>query len=538
MRPLLTVRGLDVSYGQTQVLFGVDLDVHDGEIVALLGTNGAGKSTILRAISGLSPASAGRIELDGRDITSADPNTTAKLGITQVPGGRGVFPTLTVADNLRAASWLYRKDKAHLAQATARVLEYFPALERRWELPAGSLSGGEQQMLSLGQAFLARPRLLMIDELSLGLAPTIVDQLLEIVHAIHESGTTILVVEQSVRTALRLAERAVFLEKGEVRFSGPTAELIERSDILRAVYLRGAGAIGGAGPPKAKTKAKARAKAKANGEASTNGHAPAPVDRPIVLEAIEVTKRYGGVIAVDGVSFALHEGEVLGVVGPNGAGKTTLFDLLSGFTEIDDGRVRLHDRDVTALPAHQRAALGLGRSFQDARLWSSLTVREAIAVATERTVTAGDTVSALLGMPAVRDSERQVDARVAELIGLLGLGAFRDKFIAELSTGSRRMVEIACLIANEPRILLLDEPSSGIAQREAEALGPVLKRVQSHLGASILIIEHDMPLLTGVADRLIALDIGRFVTTGSADEVLSHPQVVSSYLGEREAVGS
>ncbi len=238
------------------------------------------------------------------------------------------------------------------------------------------------------------------------------------------------------------------------------------------------------------------------------------------------------------MSFALHEGEVLGVVGPNGAGKTTIFDLLSGFTEIDDGRVRLHDRDVTALPAHQRAALGLGRSFQDARLWSSLTVREAIAVATERTVTAGDTVSALLGMPAVRDSERQVEARVAELIDLLGLGAFRDKFIAELSTGSRRMVEIACLIANEPRILLLDEPSSGIAQREAEALGPVLKRVQSHLGASILIIEHDMPLLTGVADRLIALDIGRFVTTGSADEVLSHPQVVSSYLGEREAVGS
>ena len=135
---------------------------------------------------------------------------------------------------------------------------------------------------------------------------------------------------------------------------------------------------------------------------------------------------------------------------------------------------------------------------------------EAIAVATERTVTAGDTVSALLGMPAVRDSERRVaDSGRANSSSCSELGAFRDKFIAELSTGSRRMVELACLIANEPQILLLDEPSSGIAQREAEALGPVLKRVQDHLDASILIIEHDMPLLTGISDRLIALDIGR-----------------------------
>ncbi len=255
-----------------------------------------------------------------------------------------------------------------------------------------------------------------------------------------------------------------------------------------------------------------------------------------MLEAVEVYKAYGGVTAVDEVSFALHKGEVLGVVGPNGAGKTTLFDIVSGFATIDRGRVAILGEDVTDLPAHKRAALGLGRSFQDARLWSSLTVVEAIAVATERTVTAGDTVSALLGMPAVRDSERRVSVRVAELIDLLELGAFRDKFIAELSTGSRRMVEIACLIANEPQILLLDEPSSGIAQREAEALGPVLKRVQGHLDASILIIEHDMPLLTGISDRLIALDLGQFVVSGTPDEVLSHPQVVSSYLGERDSV--
>jgi branched-chain amino acid transport system ATP-binding protein len=530
VKPLLTVEGIDVAYGQTQVLFRVDLEVGEGEIVALLGTNGAGKSTVLRAIAGLSPPTAGRVTFEGEDITDIDANGTARLGITVVPGGRGVFPTLTVADNLRAAGWLYRKDRKRLEQATQEVLGYFPALERRWELDAGSLSGGEQQMLSLGQAFLARPKLLMIDELSLGLAPTIVDQLLGIVHAIHEQGTTILVVEQSVRTALRLAERAVFLEKGEVRFTGPTTELLERSDILRAVYLRGA--AGGA--PAASTNGSRRSP-KAAAEAATARMA-AFGDAPIALEAVGLTKRYGGVTAVDDVSFTLREGEVLGVVGPNGAGKTTVFDLLSGFSELGSGTVLLEGADVTHLPAHARAARGLGRSFQDARLWSSLTVREAIAVATERTVIAGDTVSALFGMPAVRDSEQRVAAQVADLIDLLGLGAFRDKFIGELSTGSRRMAEIACLIANQPRILLLDEPSSGIAQKEAEALGPVLKRVQAHLGASILIIEHDMPLLTAVADRLLALDTGLLVTTGTADDVLSHPTVVSSYLGEREAV--
>src|SRR5207244_913053 len=148
--------------------------------------------------------------------------------------------TLSVGENLRVAGWLYRGESDYLKDATERVLEYFPILRTRWDTASGSLSGGEQQMLSLGQAFIARPKLLLIDELSLGLAPTVVQSLLEIVRAIHRNGTTVVLVEQSVNTALKLAERAAFMEKGEIRFTGSTRELLNRPDILRAVFLKGA----------------------------------------------------------------------------------------------------------------------------------------------------------------------------------------------------------------------------------------------------------------------------------------------------------
>jgi branched-chain amino acid transport system ATP-binding protein len=529
--PLLQLSGVDVAYGQTQVLFGVDLDVEEGEMVALLGTNGAGKSTVLRAVAGLNPPTRGTIRFAGQDITRLDPGATSRLGITQVPGGRGVFPTLTVAENLRVAGWAHRrKDKADLARRQAQCLEWFPSLHRRWDTHAGDLSGGEQQMLSLSQALLGRPRLLMIDELSLGLAPTVVEDLLEIVRAIHADGTAVVLVEQSVTTALRLAHRAVFMEKGEVRFEGPTADLLERDDILRAVYLHGGARAGGRGG-----RAGHRAEADPARPAVTarRGRAPIVADAPPPLEAHGVTKRYGGVTAVDGVDLRLAEGELLGIIGPNGAGKTTLFDLLTGFAGCDDGTVHLRGRDVTGAPAHRRAARGLGRSFQDARLWPSLTVRECLLVAGERSLGSRDPLSAVLRLPAQRESEALAGATADDLIELVGLQAFAGKHLSELSTGSRRMVEIGGLLANGASVLLLDEPSSGIAQREAEALGPVLLDLRTQLGASIVLIEHDMPLLTSVADRLLALDTGAVVTDGPADEVLRHPQVVASYLGQR-----
>ena len=203
---LLDIQDLRASYGAVEVLRGIDFTVAKGEIVALLGTNGAGKSTLLKAISGLVDPIAGSIAFDGRDITHADAVTTSKLGIIQVPGGRAVFPTLTVAEHFRCGTWLYAsEDEAEVQARVDRVLELFPRLRERWDQMAGNLSGGEQQQLGLGMAFVAKPRLLIIDELSLGLAPTIVEQLLDIVRAIHDQGCTIVLGEQSVNVALTIA---------------------------------------------------------------------------------------------------------------------------------------------------------------------------------------------------------------------------------------------------------------------------------------------------------------------------------------------
>ena len=234
------IRSLDAGYDGVQVLFGVDLDVGDGEMVAVLGTNGAGKSTLMRAISGLVVPTAGEVMFDGKAITTYEAYRITEAGILQVPGGRGIFPGLTVAECLRVAGWLYDTDDEDLARATQTVLDYFPVLYRRWHTPAGSLSGGEQQMLSLSMAFIAKPRLLIIDELSLGLAPTVIESLLGIVEGIHDHGTAVILVEQSINLALRLCDRAIFMEKGQVVFSGSTADLLDRQDIVRAVLLGGA----------------------------------------------------------------------------------------------------------------------------------------------------------------------------------------------------------------------------------------------------------------------------------------------------------
>ena len=519
--PLLECRGVDVAYDQVQVLFGVDLDVKDGEIVALLGTNGAGKSTLLKAISGLVDPGAGTIVFDDRDITHADAVTTSKLGIVQVPGGRAVFPTLTVAEHFRCGTWLYaREDPAEVQARIDKVLELFPRLHERWEQMAGNLSGGEQQQLGLGMAFVAKPRLLIIDELSLGLAPTIVEQLLDIVRAIHDQGCTIILVEQSVNVALTIASRAYFMEKGEVRFSGPTQDLLERGDILRSVFLEGAAAGKG---DKAQTRAQVAAAARAgDGESS---------DEPPMLEVTGLTRRFGGITAVDDVSFTLSPHSILGLIGPNGAGKTTIFDLVSGLLPTDGGRLFFKSTDITGWGPDRRAAFGLGRSFQDARIFPTLTVAENIAVALERHIETRDHLAALLNLPAMQESELDVAYTVEDLIELMSLGAFRDKFVAELSTGSRRIVDLAMAIAHDPAVLLLDEPSSGIAQRETEALGPLLERIQSETGCAMLIIEHDMPLITSVSDEILALDLGRVLVRGTPAEVTSDPLVIESYLG-------
>jgi ABC-type branched-subunit amino acid transport system ATPase component/MFS family permease len=530
---LLVVRHLDVHYDSVQVLFDVDFEVDEGEIVALLGTNGAGKSTLLKAISGLVEPSGGAIIYDGVDMTHTPPDEIVGRGVVQVPGGKGVFPSLTVADNLRLAGWPYQDDPAYVHEATETVLGYFPILRERWRDEAGNLSGGEQQMLTLGMAFIAKPRLLMIDELSLGLAPIVVERLLRIVEAIRDRGTTIILVEQSVNVALTLAHEAYFMEKGEIRFHGPTRDLLDRPDVLRSVFLEGAMSVTtGNGDEVGEG-----ATPFAGGDLEATGAAPGKGD-DVVLEAIGLTRSYGGVRAVDRVSFELRRGEILGIIGPNGAGKTTLFDLLSGYMPPDRGRLLFLGDDVTRLPADARARLGMGRSFQDARLFPGLSVAETIALALDRHVEVRDPFATVVGLPMVRESEQAVGERVDELIELVGLQAYRSKFVRELSTGTRRIVDLCCLLAHEPAVMLFDEPSSGIAQREAEALGPMLLRIREATGASLVVIEHDMPLVRHVSDEILALDLGRVVVRDRPDVVLHDPRVVASYLGTSDVTAT
>jgi ABC-type branched-subunit amino acid transport system ATPase component len=512
---LLLLRGVFAGYDNRMVLQGLNMEMEEGEIVALLGTNGAGKSTLLKAISGTVEADKGAIIFDGRDITHAPPHEIAAMGIVQMPGGQGVFGSLTVRENLELAGWTHRRDADGVARARAEVLELFPVLNERLDEAAVNLSGGQQQMVALAMSFIMRPRVLLIDELSLGLAPVIVAQMLPVVKRLAEEGVTVVLVEQSVNVALTVAHRAYFLERGEIRFSGPTAELLSRPDILRSVFLSGA------------------AESEKSDEVSLAD--VRVTSERVVLRTNGAVAVFGGIRAVDGVSLEIHEKEIVGVIGPNGAGKTTLFDLISGYTPLFAGEIEVEGQDVSSASPTRRATAGLGRSFQDARLFPELSVYETLCVSLERWVKNRSSLAAAMYLPPVFESEDAVRRRVNELIELLGLGDYQQKYIRELSTGTRRIVDLACLVAHRPSVILLDEPTSGLAQREVEALSPVVRRLRDEMGAALLIIEHDIPFVSSVSDRLIALDQGRVTASGLSEEVLAHPVVIESYLGTSSA---
>jgi branched-chain amino acid transport system ATP-binding protein len=506
---VLDVRDLVVAYDGTRVLHGVDLVVGEGEVVALLGTNGAGKSTVLRAIAGLTPIAAGRVHCFGDDVTGRRPDALAALGIASAPGDAGTFPSLTVREHLRLARWTRRRDHARAQADVDAALAHFPELAPRLGDRAGDLSGGQQQMLNLAMALVSRPRLLLVDELSLGLAPAVVERLLGVVRVLAESGTTMLLVEQSVPLALDVAARAYFLEQGVVRFEGPTRDLLERPDLVRAVFLE-------------RDVAAPRAPRRPPGE-------------HVTLEVRDLSKRFGGIVALDHVSFDVHDGEILGILGPNGAGKTTLFDAIGGFLIADAGSAVLHEGGTRTELAQgspaSRAQAGLGRSFQDARLFPALTVSETLAVACEDLVDVRDPVAGALHLPAVARSESAVSARVDELLDQLGLADRRDAFVRELSTGMRRVLDLACVVAPNPRVLLLDEPSAGLAGAEKEAMAPLLLRLRDERGLTIVVIEHDLALLQAVADRIVALDVGAVIAEGPPADVLDDPAVVAAYVG-------
>ncbi|HEX3332895.1 MAG TPA: MFS transporter [Acidimicrobiales bacterium] len=508
--PLLAVRDLSVAYDGVPVLSELAIEVGEGEIVALVGTNGAGKSTLLRAVGGVVEADHGAIVFDGRDITHLPPDEIARLGIAQVPGGEGIFASLRVEDNLRAAAWQGRRRGERDVDMIDEALAAFPTLASRRAERAGNLSGGQQQMLALAMATITRPKLFLIDELSLGLSPIVVEQLLGAIESMRRAGTAILLVEQSMNVAVAVADRVYVMDAGAVRFSGAAEELAAHPEMLWSVYLQ-------------KASDSIAAQAAAAPRADGRDHHD--------VEVREVSVHFGGNAALDEVSLHASHGEVVGVIGPNGAGKTTLFDVISGFLGPDAGRVELGGVDVTGRSAAGRARLGLGRSFQDSRLFAGLTVRDALAVSLERFTDVGDPFNAVLRLPLQVRTEAAVTRRVEELMAMFGLERFADNLVSELSTGSRRLVDLAAVVAHQPTVVLLDEPSSGVAQREVEAMLGLMRRVRDQLDATLLIVEHDIAFIAELADRLVAMDRGRVIADGAPSAVLQLPEVGEAFLG-------
>jgi ABC-type branched-subunit amino acid transport system ATPase component len=239
-------------------------------------------------------------------------------------------------------------------------------------------------------------------------------------------------------------------------------------------------------------------------------------------------------IAVNQVDFEARPHEVVGLIGANGAGKSTLLNAIGGFVPAQ-GKVELLGKDVSRLDAHRRARLGLGRSFQAATLFPELTVREVVQLSLEARG-ASSFWSTVLFLPQSNRLERRRRAEAAELIDFLGLGRYADRFVAELSTGTRRIVELAAILGAAPSVICLDEPTAGVAQREAEAFGPLIKRIQAELEATLIIVEHDLPLILAISDRVYCLEAGGVIAEGTPSEIRSNPLVIASYLGTEQRV--
>jgi ABC-type branched-subunit amino acid transport system ATPase component/ABC-type branched-subunit amino acid transport system permease subunit len=257
---------------------------------------------------------------------------------------------------------------------------------------------------------------------------------------------------------------------------------------------------------------------------------PAPA---FALEAKGVSVQFGGLAALTEVSINASPGEIVGLIGSNGAGKSTLMNVISGFQPTAAGTIVLWDEDVTDLPPHERARLGVGRVFQDARLFADLSVRDTVKLALE-VHERSEFVPSLLGFPPARRAERLRASEATDFIDFLGLGRYADRFASDLSTGTRRIVELCCLIARGSRLLLLDEPTAGVAQKETEAFGPLIQRIRAELDATVVVIEHDMPLVMSMSDRIYCLDAGKVITEGDPESVRRDPGVIAAYLGTDE----
>lgn len=499
--PALRWTGVESGYGAIRVLFGASGAVYGDDNVAIVGVNGVGKTTLLKTLAGAVEATAGSIELFGEDITALSAEARVARGLVLVIGGAGVFRLLTVDENLTLAAWTRTDGADAIAATRERVQQLFPILEQRKDTRVELLSGGEQQMLTLAMGLMAAPKVLLVDELSLGLAPVVVDRIVAVLNELRRDGLVIVPVEQSLANAARLADRIATMARGRIVSTRRASSVAAPRSLLRGRPTQRPG-----------------------------GHEHGG-DAPLALRVAHVSKSYGGVRAVHAVDLDVPVGQFVGIIGANGAGKTTLLDLVSGFVAPDEGRVEMLGHDVSRWAPDRRAEIGLGRVFQHARMFPNLTVRETVAVALSRRADVREPIAHILRLPAAWRSEQRLYAAVDDVLDRLSLGDVRDVPTRDLSTGTRRIVELAGVVANRPELLLLDEPTAGIDEAETEELASVLAELHKTTGATFVMIEHDVELIAHLSERLVCMDHGAVIADGTAVDVLRHDAVLEAYLG-------
>ena len=490
----LSVTGLSVRYGRVSGVENVSFTVARGETVALVGPNGAGKTSTLRAIAGLLPRSGvrvrGEIMVGGRSVRGWSPWQVAALGVVMIPAVTKVFPHLTVKEHLHMSGRKLRS--AEYDSAQARVLELFPRLGSRLSAPAAALSGGERQMLALGAATMHRPGLLMIDELSQGLAPSAVAAIVEGLRALTVDGLSLLVVEQSLGTALSLASRCYALESGRVSAEGP-AERFQESAELAGSYLGRQSAQDSSAP------------AAAVGQDS---------EEPCI-KVTGLSVRFRGLQALSDVTIAVKPRQTVGLIGPNGAGKSTLLNCINGAVRPTAGEITLSGRAIRSLRPHQIARLGVARTFQNAELWKSMEVLDVVQ----------------LGTHTARLPRRAALARARTALEFVGMTGVETSAVADLPYGHAKLVDLARALATQPEILLLDEPASGLTQSERAAMAKILARVGADLSITTVIVEHDMQMVRECCAQVIVLSHGRVIAEGDPDTVLAADDVARELLG-------